>query len=85
MAETKKNRRVLRCITCGRLMQEGETVYRVGSYEVLNGELKLLFSPACSIACARTHKEESVSRIESMLHDVKNMSIQSMLVEDYFR
>lgn len=85
MAESKKNRRVLRCIICGRLMQEGETVYRVGSYEVLNGEQKLLFSPACSIACARTHKEKSVSRIESMLRDVKNMSIQSMLVEDYFR
>ena len=85
MAENKKNHRILRCITCGRLMQEGETVYRVGSYEVLNGELKLLFSPACSIACARTHKEASVSRIESMLRDIKNMSIQSMLVEEYFR
>lgn len=79
--ELRKNfEKAVACVYCGKLIYDDEDVYQVRR---ITADGQEMYSPTCSITCAKLAQEENAKIHRTRLYDVEHQCFQRMSVKEW--
>lgn len=73
-------KKIIACVHCGKLLSDGDEIW--GMRKVMS-DGKEVYSPVCSLECAKAEQAQNASIHRARLYSVENQAFQKTTIKDW--